>query len=422
MLRSEPWNTFLWSLDHLLRILVPLSIAEVPKSPRRILICNNAHLGDLINATAILAPLRKLFPDAQIGFLTSSWASPVIEKNPEVSFIHTFDHFLLNRSDLSLLRKIKQHITTARKAVHEIRKLRYEVGIDTYHFIQNSIPLLWLAQIPIRIAYSSGGFGPLLTHALSWVASDRHLIDYHLDLLRPFGLTDELKKCARPIVVLNREAEVDALPKDYIVFHPASGARIREWPLENWLLLACKLERAGWKIVFTGHGMREQKNAEVIRSACPGSIDLCGCLSWEQFVCVLQAARLLVGVESAAGHTAAAVSTPCVVIYSGVTNTSQMRPLGAAVRTVSHAVPCTPCFRTRGCSGMECVREVSVDRVFEACLESLRSYPKSCRKEMFTIGVQDLESQQQDGTALTTLEDRSSITTTAAKHDWKNSV
>ena len=40
--------------------------------------------------------------------------------------------------------------------------LEYEIAIDTYHFIQNSIPLLWLARIPIRIGYTSGGFGPLL--------------------------------------------------------------------------------------------------------------------------------------------------------------------------------------------------------------------------------------------------------------------
>jgi len=381
MLRSEPWNMLLWSLDGLLQLLGPTNQKEIPMPVRRILVCNNAHLGDLVNATVILAPLRKLFPDAQIGFLTSSWSVPVIKSNPEVSYIHTFDHFLLNRSDLPLLRKIKEHITTARRAIRQLQELRYEVGIDTYHFIQNSIPLLWLARIPVRIGYSSGGFGPLLTHAHPWVARDRHLVDYHLDLLRPLGLNCELRQTARPIVARHRDAEVTALPQDYIVLHPASGASFREWPVENWALLARKLAEAGWKIILTGSGAREQKKVEVIRSACPGSIDLCGCLSWEQFVYVLESARLLVGVESTAGHTAAAVSTPCVVIYSGTTNTLQMRPFGTAVRTISHAVPCAPCFRTGGCSGMECVRGVPVDRVFKACLESLRCYPKACRKE-----------------------------------------
>ena len=373
MLRREPWNMLLWSLDRLLRFLVPPNQEAVPMPVRRILVCNNGHLGDLVNATAILAPLRKLFPNAQIGFLTSSWSVQVIKSNPEVSYIHTFDHFLLNRSDLPLPRKIKEHITTARRAIRQLRELRYGVGIDTYHFIQNSIPVLWMARIPVRIGYSSGGFGPLLTHAHPWVARDRHLVDYHLDLLRPLGLNCEFRGAALPIVTRHRNAEVAALPRDYVVLHPASGASFREWPVENWALLARKLEGAGWKTILTGSGVREQRNVAVIRSACPATIDLCGRLSWDQFVYVLESARLLVGVESSAGHTAAAVSTPCVVIYSGATNTWQMRPFGAAVRTISHGVPCAPCFRTRGCQGMECVREVSVNRVFEACLESLRS-------------------------------------------------
>jgi hypothetical protein len=117
MLRREPWNVLLWSLDRLLQFLVPTNREPVPMPVRRILVCNNGHLGDLINATAILAPLRKLFPTAQIGFLTSSCSIQVIKSNPEISYVHTFDHFLLNRSDLPLLRKIKEHIITARRAI-----------------------------------------------------------------------------------------------------------------------------------------------------------------------------------------------------------------------------------------------------------------------------------------------------------------
>ena len=209
MLRREPWNMLLWSLDRLLQFLVPTNQEAVPMPVRRILVCNNAHLGDLVNATAILAPLRKLFPTAQIGFLTSSWSVQVIKSNPEVSYIHTFDHFLLNRSDLTLPRKIKEHITTARRAVRQLRALRYEVGIDTYHFIQNSIPLLWIARIPVRIGYSSGRIWsaaypctPLgspvigIWSTIIWICSSLS------------GLNCEFRELARPIVTRHRNAEV----------------------------------------------------------------------------------------------------------------------------------------------------------------------------------------------------------------------
>ena len=117
--------------------------------------------------------VKEPFPQAEIGFLTSSWARPIIENNPEIKYVHTFDHFLLNRSGLSKWSKFNQHMLSLRRALREMRKLRYEIAIDTYHFIQNSIPLLWLARIPVRIGYISGGFGPLLTHPIPWISQDK---------------------------------------------------------------------------------------------------------------------------------------------------------------------------------------------------------------------------------------------------------
>jgi heptosyltransferase III len=179
----------------------------------------------------------------------------------------------------------------------------------------------------------------------------------------------EIRRSAKPKLATDQKARMEGLPRDYLVLHPGSGALFREWPPNKWSALACKLEQAGWTVVFTGHGKREQDNIGLIRIECPNSVNLCSQLSWQQFVRVLQKAKLVVGVESTACHVAAAVSTPCVAIYTGATNTAQMRPFGDAVRTVTFAVPCSPCFRSTGCDGMECVRNVTVDRVFEACAE-----------------------------------------------------
>ena len=54
-----------------------------------------------------------------------------------------------------------------------------------------------------------------------------------------------------------------------------------------------------------------------------------------------------------------------------------MRPFGHHSEVVTWEVPCSPCFRTNGCAGMECVRNVTVAQVFQLCLESLRRFPKA---------------------------------------------
>src|SRR5271166_354263 len=108
ILRREPWNTLLWSLDRASSILAAFrSTPAIPSAPHRILVSNIAHLGDVVNATAVISALRNAFPQAEIGFLTSSWARPIIENNAQIKYIHTFDHFLLNRSRLSKWSKIK---------------------------------------------------------------------------------------------------------------------------------------------------------------------------------------------------------------------------------------------------------------------------------------------------------------------------
>ena len=121
MLRREPWNTLLWCFDHALSILPALRRPRaIPSEPHRIVVSNTAHLGDVVNATAVISPLKMLFPQAEIGFLTSSWARPVIENHPDIKYVHTFDHFLLNRSRLSKWSKFNQHVLSASRALGEL--------------------------------------------------------------------------------------------------------------------------------------------------------------------------------------------------------------------------------------------------------------------------------------------------------------
>ena len=42
--------------------------------PRKILLANLAHLGDVVVSTAMLADCKELWPQAEIGMLIGSWA------------------------------------------------------------------------------------------------------------------------------------------------------------------------------------------------------------------------------------------------------------------------------------------------------------------------------------------------------------
>jgi ADP-heptose:LPS heptosyltransferase len=352
----------------------------IPK-PKRILLCNGAHFGDVFLSLSLLPALRSAFPHARIGFLSGMWARHLLDHHALVDWLHHVDHWKLNRSNRPFLEKLAHHRRTRRQALREIRRIRYDVAIDLYYYFPNSIPLLWQAGIPCRIGYTSGGFGPLLTHRMDWVLADRHVTDYQADLLRVVGVTDrDLWKPHAPLVqegeplprdVVDDLHSIDVPPRGFVVFHMGTAASMKEWPPEHWRRLAQLIAADGHALVFTGTQGREWRNCEGIRASIGGAINLCGRLSWNDLVTVIRRARLLVGVDSVAGHVAAAVGTPSIVISSGITHSAHWRPRSAVCRVIRHPVPCAPCYLSHGCEGMECVRLVAVEKVHQAALDLL---------------------------------------------------
>ena len=379
LVRNVTANRCLCALDALLSLLFRRGPGRpaVDRS-RRILLANGAHLGDVLLSTAVLPVLKAAFPDAEIGFLIGSWARDVLAGHPLVTRLHLFDHWKLNRANVPLRRKAAAHLATRAAALREIRQSKYEVAIDLYYYFPNSIPLLWQASVPTRVGYTSAGFGPLLTHALDWHNRDWHVIEYQAELLRflsPGAAAGDFR------ALLSPAASADALPSRdgrtpagaYVVLHPGAGAAQRVWPEECWRGLAEKLVEHGHRLVFTGNGEGEKRTIGRISEGMAGCVNLCGRLTWREFVAVIREASLVVGVESVVGHVAAAVETPYVAIYGGVTHPAHWRPRGGKGRVLSHPVPCAPCYRSGGCDGMECVRGVEVESVLGAIDELLGS-------------------------------------------------
>lgn len=352
--------------------------AKIFHPPRRILLANSAHLGDVLILTSILPVLKECFPDTKIGLLIGSWSLPIVKDLPMVEWIHTVDHWKLNRADISIWRKLRRYWYTRNIALKEIKGVGYDVTVDLYYHFPNFIPLLWQARIPIRIGYTSGGFGSLLTHPQEWLNLDQHVSKYHADILQilPIDKTSfqELHYC-----LPSDDSDFDEAPLKmasidtscYIAIHMGTGEMRREWPLSKWRSLSEALSENGYGLVFTGYGQREVENARIVTEGLSKCVNLCGELSWDGFVSAVRKASLVICVESLAGHIAAAVDTDCVAIWSGMTNNHHWRPLSKLSRVLSNPVPCAPCYRSRGCATMACVHDLQSSEVYLAALEKL---------------------------------------------------
>ena len=158
-----------------------------------------------------------------------------------------------------------------------------------------------------------------------------HTLDYHLALLRPLGIENaptnlhlNIPSAARhKAQTLLRQAKIE---NQFAVFHPGAARAEKFWEVERWVEV---INRARPKIDIVLTGTRSQFEQEHIRQikAKLGEVivDLSGRTDLLTFAALIAQARLLVTVDSAAMHLAAATKTPQIVLF-GPTNPFHWRP------------------------------------------------------------------------------------------------
>lgn len=330
------------------RILKPLhKPGDILSPPRKILLCNSAHLGDFLLMTSLIAPLKAHFPDVEIGLLVGSWNSEAARGMAD--HLHLCDHWKTNRSKPLIFRYLK----TRRQALKEIRERGYDVAIDCPFHFPNFAPLLYQAKIPVRIGYTTAGFSPLLTHPVVWKECPQHAADYFLDLLMPLGVSSK-----RPQPFLPSHPPL--FFHDYLVLHMGTGEERKEWPEEKWRELALKLHEEGYSLVFTGKGEREKARIARVRGDMTHTVDASSS-SFAEFCACIQHAQGVICGETAAVHVAAAYDTPTIALYTAINPLVRWRSLSKKAHTLLKPLPCSPCYR--GCKAMRCLREIEVDEV-----------------------------------------------------------
>ena len=383
LVRSARAVTFLRFMDFGSRLLRPWrrSKPPVPARPRRILVANWAHLGDMLLSLPTLAALRRQFPDAEIDLLASRSGHLVAKGTGLFDQVHLVEHFMLNRSGTGRVAKLKGYLSDRQRFIAAARIRRYDVAIDLYSNFPPASPLFWRCGIPVRCGFTSSGFGPLLTHPTPWHYQDKSISRYGRDLLAtlwPLGTEDStaFRPCypGQPRLALGDVGIAGT--SDYIVLHPGSGASTREWPEEKWCQLVRTLGAGSMRIVLCGTGAREGARVDRL-AACAGNSSASIFLdrSWDDFVALVARARCVICLESSAAHLAAAFRIPTVAIFTGTNEHRLWGPDNVQARVMSAPTACAPCHRV-GCEAMACVRHVTVRSVLDH-LDDLLAAPNS---------------------------------------------
>ncbi len=115
---------------------------------------------------------------------------------------------------------------------------------------------------------------------------------------------------------------------------------------------------------MTGSDDARDRAAEIVKRSKIDVYSLAGKTSIGELAAVLKRCSLLIGIDSAPVHIAAAVGIPTVTIF-GPSSPINWAPRGKQHYVIYKDLPCVPC-REKGCNNSEvsrCLDELSVEEV-----------------------------------------------------------
>jgi len=341
---------------------------ELPKDIKNILIIELKRIGDIIVATPAIRALKKNFPDANIDIVIPNGMGQVLEGNPNLNKIITWNS-----------EKIEENY---QDYLEDLKKTKYDLGIILHNGTYTVSKMLKEADIPYRIGCTRVGFkepkGYFLTKQLLPDRKLKHKIDDNLDVLK---LIDINSKDDSPEIFVSKKAELSInkklaenkiSSKDKVaVLHMVSWTH-PTWFKERFAELADKLiENYKVKILFTGTN-KEKDFIDSVKSLIVNKKDAVwlGEISIQELFALINRGDITIGIDSSATNIAAALNKPVVALF-GAGDSEIWGPRSPKAISIQkkHEV-CTACMKSQ-CKynndrNLECMKAISVDEILNA--------------------------------------------------------
>jgi lipopolysaccharide heptosyltransferase I len=336
--------------------------------PERILIVKLSAIGDIVHCLPAVTQLRNTFKEAQIDWLVEEKNRTVIDISRlsvgviPINIKQWRNHFGWNA--------LIQIVTSIKK----IRAAQYDCVIDFQGLIKSGV-LTYLSGAPCRIGFSRAALKePLasLCYTKTVTPNSVHIVDQLQELLSPLGLSARLR--GGPLFASKKahEAIKHQLHDigDVVVINPGGGWITKRWPKERFIELARQLANKGLPVVVT-YPPGEKEWATHISLHSESGIYTIG-TTLEELVALCARARLFVGGDTGPMHIASAMGVPVVALF-GPTDSGRNGPVGKEDQVVERSLSCRPCHKRDRCplDHWNCMEEISVERVLDACLKRL---------------------------------------------------
>lgn len=315
---------------------------QKPSAPRRVLIIQLQHHGDVLLTTPMFSALKEQFPGVEVDVLVFAETAPMIKAHPDLSHIW---HLPRSKEAGRGLARLMANL----KLLKRIYQRRY----DWVLHLNERWPGAWAAlasRAPVRVSYSyPKRDNPVwrLAFPIRLPIPDKgHRITQNLSQLEALGVR-VLPAAVRCQMAFTQADQALAMRKlqdagvgdDYILVHPGSRWFYKCWEDERFAEVVAHLANQGHKIVLTA--APDERELAMVKNIMQlanhtNITSLAGQLTLPALAAAIAKAKLFIGVDSVPMHMAAALQTPTVALF-GPTIIETWRPWSDKAIIVSAA-------------------------------------------------------------------------------------
>lgn len=319
----------------------------------KILVIRFTALGDLVTLEPTFRAFRYFFKDAKMTLLTSSFGKGLYEDSDY------FDDYMVHKSFFD--------------TVKHLRKERFDIVIN----LQCNKPSHYINLFLHK--------DKTINKSFTLFQKIFH-IKTHSKNIQEMLLCADIRQEDIETYFNNKDNTIISLPtckdkstqiKPKIALSTGSSERwkSKQWGLENYSELIQKLFEQEIEITLIGSKL-ELENAKIITSRIPAVINLVNKTSLIELKNILASVDLYIGNDSGPTHIAAGVGTDTLTIF-GSTGIKHCPAFENYKGTHLYIKPdssilCHPCYKGLCPTKHECMKNISVDAVFDIALKHLK--------------------------------------------------
>jgi heptosyltransferase-2 len=387
-------------------------------SPRRILVRGVNWLGDAVMTTPALLRLREKFPAAHITLLCPEKLRDLWLHHPAVDDVITFAP---NEGVWKVSRKLRlrlglEVLRTSEAKFHAeavIAPPLFDLALVLPNSPRSALEVFF-ARIPQRIGHARPWRNFFLTQTVpsraeavkmhkrttaeiqQLIADDKianrqspivnplaHQIHEYLHLAAALGanpepLAPQLTVTLAEIDIARKKFGLEKITQPTFGLNPgAEYGPAKRWPVEKFIAAAREIQQRTNCVWILFGSKSDASTAAQIQSAIgnrQSAISLAGETSLRELMALLKLCRVLLTNDTGPMHVAAALGTSVVVPFGSTSPelTGPGLPRDVHHRLLKSDAPCSPCFLRECPIDFRCMNGISIERVVEAVLQTIR--------------------------------------------------